>query len=417
MRIILMGMGTDGDVFPMIALGACLRSRGHEVVLAANARYRSFATLHGFGFGELVSERDTESLLLNPHIWHPLKSATHGARWGRPLIQSQFKLLLELAGSHDAVLVGAPAIFAGRIVQEVRGCPLISVVPMPWMLLSSEAPPLLAGPFNLPAWAPKGLVKVQWHLMEHVAHLLMGREVNRIRRSVGLAPTPNVVRWSYSPQLTIGLFPSWYGPPQPDWPRNTRLTGFPLFDGGHMKELPVALEEFRRAGPPPVVFSFGTGMMHGATLFRNAIEVCRITGFRGVFLTRHRAQIPADLPPGIHWSEYASFRELLPGCAAIVHHGGIGTASQALAAATPQLILPHAWDQPDNAARLQRLGVARSVPPRSSPRRIAEQLLEVTRDEVRETCRAIQQRIRGDTGMTAAAAWIEECGRAERNTV
>jgi UDP:flavonoid glycosyltransferase YjiC (YdhE family) len=42
----------------------------------------------------------------------------------------------------------------------------------------------------------------------------------------------------------------------------------------------------------------------------------------------------------------------------VVHHGGVGTAAQGLAAGVPQLIMPMAHDQPDQAQRLKRLGVA-----------------------------------------------------------
>ncbi len=55
----------------------------------------------------------------------------------------------------------------------------------------------------------------------------------------------------------------------------------------------------------------------------------------------------------------------MPHAAALVHHGGIGTTAQGLAAGLPQLVSPLAHDQFDNAARLQRLGVGRTLLPKA----------------------------------------------------
>jgi UDP:flavonoid glycosyltransferase YjiC (YdhE family) len=43
MHAIFATMGTDGDVFPHIGVGACLRSRGHRVTIAAPEPYRRLA--------------------------------------------------------------------------------------------------------------------------------------------------------------------------------------------------------------------------------------------------------------------------------------------------------------------------------------------------------------------------------------
>ena len=77
-------------------------------------------------------------------------------------------------------------------------------------------------------------------------------------------------------------------------------------------------------------------------------------GRRGLLLSRHREHIPRTLPSDVRHVEYAPFSELLPRCAALVHHGGIGTSAQALAAGVPQLIMPMGHDQPDNSRACSR---------------------------------------------------------------
>ena len=157
------------------------------------------------------------------------------------------------------------------------------------------------------------------------------------------------------------MFPGGFGPPQPDWPPQTKLTGFPLYDGQPGGGLPPEILHFCLAGDPPIAFTFGTGMMHAADTFRKAVEVCRLLGKRGILLTRYERQLPAPLPTSMRTFEFAPFLALFPLCAAVVHHGGIGTVAKALSTGTPQLILPMAFDQPDNAARVKSLGAGESL--------------------------------------------------------
>ena len=83
-------------------------------------------------------------------------------------------------------------------------------------------------------------------------------------------------------------------------------------------------------------------------------------GRRAILLTG--SPLPRSLPPGIQAFDYLPYSAVFPHATAIVHQAGIGTLAQALAAGKPQLIVPVAYDQPDNARRAADLGVARSIP-------------------------------------------------------
>ena len=408
MHAILVSVGTDGDVFPFVGLGTRLRARGHRVTLVANEQYEASAVQEGFAFRALVSNQETNELIGNPDIWHPIKSAIVGARWGRRALQRQYTLLAELARDEDAVLVAYPPVFAARLVQEKLSRPLASLVVMPWMILSMCAPPAVAGGFHLPRGAPGWVVRLHWQLLEEAANLLIGRHVNRIGRSLDLKPIRSIYRWSFSPQLAIGLFPEWYAPRQPDWPPQMQLAGFPLFDGGNGEGLPQDLLDFCRAGQPPVAVTFGSGMMHGARLFRAAIEACRLLGERGILLTRFGQQLPAPLPPFVHHCDHAPFRKLFPRCSGVVHHGGVGTTAQALAAGIPQLVLPMAWDQPDNAMRVKRLGVGHWLLPNSSGVRMASALAGLMTPETRTRCREVAASFGDGDTFEIAAQLIEK---------
>ena len=140
-----------------------------------------------------------------------------------------------------------------------------------------------------------------------------------------------------------------------------RLTGFPLYDEGDVAPLSADLQRFLEAGDPPIAFTPGSANWQGRHFLTESAGACRLLGRRGILLTRHREHVPDPLPPGVIHVDFAPFSRLLPRCAAVVHHGGIGSAAQGLAAGVPQLAMPMAHDQLDNATRLKRLGVARWV--------------------------------------------------------
>ena len=410
MHAILVSMGTAGDVYPFIGLGIHLLERGHKVTLVANERYRRFATFYGFQFVSFVSEQDTQELLSNADLWHPLKSASAGARWAGVRLEQQYKIVKAVAETPEAVLVAYAPVSAARMVHETTGVPLASVVPMPWMIPSSIEPPTLAGILNVLNKLPGPLRTLYWRFLESVADQLMGRDVNRLRKSLGLTKIRRVVRWAYSPQMTIAMFPDWYASAQADWPTNTHIVGFSMYDGMREDGLSDELLNFCRAGDPPVAFTFGTGMLHADQLFDKAVEVCQARQLRGILVTNHRPQIPKNLPATILPCSYAPFHQLLPHCAALVHHGGMGTTAQALAAAVPQLITPFAWDQYDNAARVKRLQAGKWCKPNRSSQHWGTLLDALLAPPVRADCRAVAARFTDHDANERAVEQIEQLG-------
>jgi rhamnosyltransferase subunit B len=407
-HIILSTFGTDGDVFPFVGLGANLRGRGHRVTLVTSEDYRGLARDFDLEFLALNTAAESRAVLSNPDFWHPLKGPAVGARWGVGFIPQQFELFSRLAADPSVVFVISPAILAARMAAEKYGRRVATVILQPWMVHSSIAPPIFPGGMTLPRWAPWPVGSLYWELVNLTGHLLIGRHLNRFRRSIGLGPVRRVFRWWHSPQLVIGLSPPAYGPPQLDWPPQIRLAGFPMFDGRKPEPLSADLADFCRAGEAPIAFTFGTGMMHAAHLFRIALEAVGALNARAIFLTRHAGQLPPELPPSIRHAPFAPFQELLPSCSAIVHHGGVGTTSRALAAGIPQLVLPIAYDQTDNAARVKRLGAGDWL--RSRQRTgpgLAAVLRHLLSPESRARAKALGGRFRDPSGLNTAASLVE----------
>ena len=169
---------------------------------------------------------------------------------------------------------------------------------------------------------------------------------------------------------------------------------------------------FMQDGEPPIVFTAGSANRTAPDFFRASIEACQRLGRRGLMLTPHPEQLPDPLPEGIACFGYIPLSEALPHAAALAHHGGIGMSSIALASGVPQLVTPRCFDQPDNAARLGRLGVARTLATKHyDAARAAETLRHLIEDpDVAAACRSQRERMAGRDGLAEAADAAEELG-------
>jgi rhamnosyltransferase subunit B len=326
MNVVLATFGTDGDVFPFLGLGRELRQRGHAVSLAASGSYQAAAAQNNFTFHEIMSHEESERALGNPDFWHPHKAAPLAARWGISFLRRQYAQLLELVTKERTVLIANPGVVAARLVQERHGTFLASMALQPWLIPSVYQPPMMPGGLTLPAGSPRWCWRLYYRVLNVIGNYLIGGELNSFRQELGLPPVYRAYDWWLSPQLVLGLFPAWFGPPQPDWPPQIRLLSFPSFNGSDAPLSPE-LEAFLRAGQPPIAITFGTGIQS----------------------------------PGVLATPFAPFSELFPRCAAVIHHGGIGTTAKALTARVPQLIIPICFDQLDNAMRVEKLGCGRRL--------------------------------------------------------
>ncbi len=393
-----------------------LRSHGHRVTVISNGHFESLVRGAGLDFIANTTAEQYQQITNDPDLWHPRKAFFAIARTLMALARPTYDILGKMHADEPGklILVGTSLALAGRLAQEKLGLPLATMHLSPALFQSVyETARLPAAPSinGAPRWVKRGVLA----LANWVIDRAICPSLNTYRRELHLPPVKGVIKhWWHSPQLVLAMFPEWYCAAQPDWPPNVHTVGFPLYDERGVTTLPPELTEFLASGPPPIAFTPGSAMFHGERFFAESAEACRIAGLRGVLLTRKREQVPMNLPPGVIHAAYAPFSELLPRCAALVHHGGVGTSSQALAAGTPQLIQPFAHDQPDNADRLVRLGVARVVwPKKYRAANVAGVLKELTTSPtVSRSCRDVAERMRGDDAIGRACEKIEALGLA-----
>ncbi len=258
----------------------------------------------------------------------------------------------------ETVVAAAGLMFGARVAQEKLGLPLATVHLSPLCFRSAHDRVVW------PRWASLPLRHALFWLIEQGIDRRFGVEINAFRSRLGLPPASRILSvWWNSPQLVLGFFPEWLSRPQPDWPANTLLTGFPCNDALQPFTAEADLDEFLAAGEPPLVFSHSSALFDAHRFFEDSLAVAQALRRRAILLTPHAEQVPRPLPVGIRHYAFVPHSRLLPRAAALVHHGGIGSAFQALAAGIPQLIVPVFLDQPDNGRRLTQLGVAATVRP------------------------------------------------------
>jgi UDP:flavonoid glycosyltransferase YjiC (YdhE family) len=280
----------------------------------------------------------------------------------------------------------------------------ITVHLQPSVLWSGVDPPTLPGVFG-----PNWLKSVMFRLGERfVIDPVVCPFLNPWRAELGLPPLRRITRWWNSPLGLVCLFPDWFCPIQPDWPANVVQTDFPLWNAGSPEPLTAELERFLEAGAPPIVFTPGTANVHASDFFRVGLEACWQLNRRALFLTQHPEQLPASLPESVRVERYVPLDRLLPRAAAFVHHGGLGSTSQAMLAGIPTVLMPLAHDQFDNAERVRRLGVGGGIPAsRFTAKRLTAELSRLLKaPEVAEACREMARRLQPRDGIDRAAGAI-----------
>ena len=414
MHIILVPVGTSGDVYPFVAIGLRLKELGHRITVVASGTYRDLLDTVGLPMLETIDVEREAEVFDQPEFWRPVRGMRRIS--SGIIVPSLVPQLAAIEGTFErggTVIVGSTLAFGARVAAEKLGAPMVTVHLAPAAIRSLIATPAVPHMPGFPRLPRIGKRLLYWYADRHLLDQAMTHDLNRVRAGAGLPPVDRPMQgWIHSPSRVIGLFPAWFAPPAADWPAQTRLTGFVFYDGARGRTMPDDLEAFLAAGPAPIVFTAGTAMLHGADFFRAAVEACTELGMRGILVDSSGRQLEANLPERMLACAYAPFGDLLPRARAIVHHGGIGTSARALKAGIAQVVVPMAYDQTDNAARLERLRVATALRPRrvngTRLARAVDKLL--ARAELDASLRSTASRFAQDTALDETCELILAAG-------
>lgn len=363
-RIVFCTFGSLGDVYPPLALAREMKHRGHIPVVATSPAYRTLIEAENIAFHPVRPDVD----ISDPSILRRVMDRRSGGRYLfcdiiLPALRDSYEDTAQVAAGAD-LLVIHPIAVAALLLARKSERPWASIAVAPMSLCSAYDPPVFSGlPFaeTLSSFGP-GTQKVVLKLIAAMFEPVW-KPYRRFEKELGLLRAPNPLLWGHSRHLTLGLFSPVLAAPQPDWPSNAHATGFPIFS--HNKGNTPELEQFLDSGEPPIVFTLGSAAVGAAgDFYEQSAEAARRLGRRALLLVGRDPQNQPrhPLPPGVLAVQYAPHSAVFPGACVVVHQGGIGTTGEAMRAGRPTLVVHYGHDQPDNAARLVRLGMARSIP-------------------------------------------------------
>jgi rhamnosyltransferase subunit B len=368
-RIVIATFGSLGDVHPYLAIGRALLKRGHRPVVATFDAFRENVEAAGVEFSAMRPSADAlgDKAAIIARLFDRVKGPEYLVRGlFMPHLRESYQDLDRVCRDADLV-VTHPIAFAGPLVAEKRSLPWASTVLAPLSLFSAIDPPLIDAAPWLQTVRRIGVrpYRAVFSIARYAA-ARWERPLHEFRKELRLprARAPAQFEGQYSPFLNLTLFSRLLAAPQPDWPDHTVVCGFPRYDGpAPAPEVRARLEEFLAAGEPPIVFGLGSSaVMIAGDFWDKAIAAAGALGRRAILLTGVPPERFSSLPPGIRAFDYLPYFIVFPRAAAVVHQAGVGTLAQALAAGRPQLAVPVAFDQPDNARRTAALGCARVVP-------------------------------------------------------
>ena len=420
-RFLLATAGSLGDLHPYIAVARALIQRGHRAVIAAAEDHRAPVEAAGVEFAP-VRPRASDI-----GDYQELVERLFDVRRGperlmrelvMPYLRPAYEDLSRAADSAD-VLVSHPLTVTLPLVAEVRGLPWVATVLSPLSFMSCDDPPVIAGA----SWLRKlrALGVAPYRLVFNLIKLTVRSweaPLRDFRRELGLPPRKQLAMFEgqFSPFLNLALFDPELARPQPDWPANVRVCGAAMYDGSAPDAgMRIELERFFSEGEPPIVFALGSSAVWIAGDFWDeAAAAAQRLGRRAILVTG--PVTPQGLPEGVRAFPYLPYSNAFPRAAAVVHQAGIGTLAQALRAGRPQLIVPVAFDQPDNARRAAALGVARALPFRKvSAQRLAAELAALLDEpSYAEEARTVAGALAEADGAGRAAEELIACARTAR---
>jgi UDP:flavonoid glycosyltransferase YjiC (YdhE family) len=365
MKIVISTFGSLGDTHPKIALALELRKRGHEITFALMEAYREKIEMLGFRFVPMRPHFDPE----NRELARRVMDAKGGSQLLLkeillPNVRPMYADLSAAVAGADCLITGE-GIFAAKSVVEKTGVKWISTSLAPASFLSADDPfvPPTAQWLKHFRFLGSTFHSVMFGVVRGMVKSWLG-EYRLFRRELGLDENHDpVFDGKFSGLLHLALFSKVLGKPQPDWHRPTLQAGFCFYDGQNdLGKMPAGLTEFLDAGEPPIVFTLGSAaVMDARDFFDESAKAARILSKRAVLLYGVFNEPPKGLDETIVGFDYAPYSLVFPRAACVVHQGGVGTTAQVLRAGVPHLFMPYSHDQPDNAARCERIGVARVV--------------------------------------------------------
>lgn len=419
MRILVLTLGSRGDVQPYVALGAALRARGHDVIVSTGQGFETMIEAQGLTAAPLSD--DVREMIQTPEIQAALRTFSGKIRaWraSKGLFRRQLDEMWAVAQEikPDVILYHHPKGLAAQHIAEA-----LQIIAVPTALIPAYIPTTAFPSPGLP-FGDLGRLgnRISHKAVVSLTHRLLSGQIGRWRSErlglpeKGAEKGPRDLFGGYHPQGKV--VPRLHGfsrhlvPKAEDWSDREKVTGYWFSEPATGWQPPEALARFLEAGPPPVYVGFGS--MPGenaAQLTQRVIAALRATGKRGVLATGWGGLAQAEDAEDIHVLESAPHDWLLPRCAAVVHHGGAGTTHEGLRWGRPSIVCPVFGDQPFWGQRVAAIGAGPLPLPqkRLTAATLAAALKAAEAPEIRKRAAEIGEALRAEPGAAGAAAAVD----------
>jgi rhamnosyltransferase subunit B len=390
---------TNGDVLPFLRLASALRRRGHKATLVTHGAFKPLADKAGIAFRGIDEPEEYTEIMKDLYMMEDplnkpdLYEAYQRKYYSMEKFRKEYDMLTELCREEHSVLICKERDgFVAMIVSEMMGVPIVTGVLAPNYV-------------------------TQLHIWEELGLDFAISLINKFRCDLGLSPVANWTSWMGAVNKNVGFWHQSFDEAveAPTWALKVETVGFPLADDTEYEPLPDGLLSFIAAGEPPLLITGGTGKMIKPNFYHAAIEGVKASGGRAILVTRHEEFIQGELPDHIVWYKILPLAGVYPLVGGVIHHGGIGTITGAMASAVPQLALAADTDRPDNGMRIKHLGIGDYLPPLQwQPELIANAIKGLQSPLVKERCRQLAKVLEEHDTMEAACAAMESVvGRPE----
>jgi len=416
MRVLILALGSLGDVLPCLYLGQGLLRAGHQVRIVTFENFRQHVTEHGM---ELIPIAGDFQALFSGNSG--LKLGESGSNvfrslraifeiFNRPVDDLLQKLISPNVMESDVIINQLPGAMFGVDLAEKLGIPHIAAAVIPLVRTKSFPIPLF------PQWSlGRGYNGLSYRMAEQMAWQSFRRKINRWRRiQLGLPPLPFR---GYFDQMGAKQIPVLAGFSQnvvrtpKDWSEHVHVTGYWFPEDDLSWQPPGELLRFMDAGPAPVFVGFGSmPLRNPEKVATMVIEAIKLNGQRAVLSAGWGNLRKENLPASIIQVGYIPYAWLFPRMAGVVIHGGSGTTAEAVRAGVPTTIVPFLMDQFYWGQRVFNLGVGpRPIPfKRLTVERLTESIAKmVSGVEIRSRAAALGEKIRTEDGVAKAVSFLD----------
>jgi len=398
MRVLLSTIGSRGDVQPLLALAVQLKSLGQEVRLCVPPDFREW--IEGLGFVVTPIGPELRKFTASAPSSSPSFSAERGRQLAEASVATQFETVMTAAQRCDVIVAATALQIAARSVAEKMSIPYFFAAYCPIVLPSSHhAPPRLP---PLPGQTPPPATadnRELWARDGERFNDLFGSALNVHRASIGLAPVNDTRSHVFTDRPWLPADPTLAPWPIPGDQAVFQTGAWMVNDD---RPLPTDVEKFLESGEPPVYFGFGS-MRAPQGLSQVMVEAARALGRRAIVLSGWADLSVENSGPDCLTIGEVNQQALFKRVAAVVHHGGAGTATTTAFAGAPQVVIPQMYDQHYWAERVRVLGIGVAhTPGTPTTDSLTDALAHALRPEVAVRARAIAAEVRSDGALVAA---------------